>query len=120
VKTTKYNDVKEMTEAEVRRLTSFDRFMCERDLVFDSLIYLEPASGEVLERSNVMKFKSFGDSTSSRVQYKLKAIGYLVLMCRKTAINQSINQYISTTSTFVLCMTLNCIHIFIVTGSVLY
>jgi len=29
--------------AEVRRLTSFDRFIYEREnLVFDSLIYLEP------------------------------------------------------------------------------
>jgi len=29
--------------AEVRRLTSFERFICEREnLVLDSLIYLEP------------------------------------------------------------------------------
>jgi len=29
--------------AEVRRLTSFERFICEREnLVFDYLIYLEP------------------------------------------------------------------------------
>jgi len=47
---------------------------CEREnLVFDSLIYLEPV--EIFKnRSNVMKFRSLGDSTSSRVKDKLKTI----------------------------------------------
>jgi len=54
--------------------TSFERFLCVREnFVFDSLIYLE-----LVERfknmSNVMKFRSFGDSTISRVKDKLKTI----------------------------------------------
>jgi len=54
-------------ESEVRRLASFERYICEREIfVFDSLIYLEPV--ERFKRSNVMKFRSFGDSTSSRVK----------------------------------------------------
>jgi len=51
-------------------LTSFERFICKtKNLVgpiFDSLIYLEPVE-RLNNRSNVMKFRSFGDSTSSRV-----------------------------------------------------
>jgi len=40
-------------------LTSFERFICEREnLVFDSLIYLEPVE-RFKNRSNVMKFRSF-------------------------------------------------------------
>jgi len=35
--------------------------------VFVSLIYLEPV-GRFKNKSNVMKFMSFGDSTSSRVK----------------------------------------------------
>jgi len=55
-------------------LTSFERFICEREnLVFDSLIYLEPVE-RFKSRSNVMKFRSFGDTTSSRVKDKLKTI----------------------------------------------
>jgi len=55
-------------------LTSFERFICEREnLVFDSLIYLEPV-GRFQNKSNVMKVRSFGDSTSSRVKDKLKMI----------------------------------------------
>jgi len=55
-------------------LTSFERFICEREnLVFDSLIYFEPVE-RFKNRSNVMKFRSFGDSTSSRVKEKLKTI----------------------------------------------
>jgi len=47
----KGSDVK---TAEVRRLTSFARFIYERDnLVFDSLIYLEPVE-RFKNRSNVM------------------------------------------------------------------
>jgi len=59
---------------EVRRLTSFERFICEREnLEFVSLIYLVPVEG-FNDRSNVMKFRSFGDSTSIRVKDKFKAI----------------------------------------------
>jgi len=53
-------------------LTSFERFISERErenLVFDSLIYLEPVE-RFKNRNNVLKFKSFGDSTSSRVKDK--------------------------------------------------
>jgi len=39
----------------------------------DSLIYLEPVE-RFKNRSNVMKCRSFGDSTSSRVKDKLKKI----------------------------------------------
>jgi len=60
--------------AEVRTLTSFERFLCEREnFVFDYLIYIEPVE-RFKNRSNVMKFRSFGDSTSSRVKDKLKTI----------------------------------------------
>jgi len=46
-------------------LTSFERFIYEREnLVFDSLIYLEPVE-RFKNRSNVMKFRSFGDNTSN-------------------------------------------------------
>jgi len=40
---TELNDVKRMKEeSEVRRLTSFERFICEREnLALESLIYLE-------------------------------------------------------------------------------
>jgi len=56
-------------------LTNFEGFICESEnFVFDSLIYLEP--GESFKnRSIVMKFRSFGESTSSRVKDKLKMIG---------------------------------------------
>jgi len=52
--------------AEVRRFkTSFERFICEREnLVFDSFIYLTPVE-RFKNRSNVMKFRNFRDSTSS-------------------------------------------------------
>jgi len=57
--------------ADVRRLTSFERFICVREnFVFDRLVYLEPVE-RFKNRSNVMKFRSFGDSTSSRVKDKL-------------------------------------------------
>jgi len=48
--------------------------MCEREnLVFDSLIYLEPVERFKI-RSTAMKCRSFGDTTSSRVKDKLKTI----------------------------------------------
>jgi len=40
------------------------------NLAFDSLIYLEPVE-RFKNRSNVMKFRSFDDSMSSRVKDKL-------------------------------------------------
>jgi len=43
------------------------------NLVFDSLIYLKPVERFKI-RSNVMKFRSFGDSTSSRIMDKLETI----------------------------------------------
>jgi len=48
-------------------LASFERFICEKereDFVYDSIIYIEPVE-RFKNRSNVMKFRSFGDSTSS-------------------------------------------------------
>jgi len=57
-----------------RSLKSFERYICEtKNLVFDSVIYLEPVE-RFKNRSNVMKFRGFGDSTSSRVKDKLKTI----------------------------------------------
>jgi len=51
-----------------------DQFICEREnLVFDYLIYLEPVD-RFKNRSSVMKFRRFGDSTSSSVVDKLKTI----------------------------------------------
>jgi len=46
-----------------------------RDLYvrFICVIYLEPVE-RFKNRSNVMKFRSFGDSTNSRVKNKLKTI----------------------------------------------
>jgi len=71
------HDVKGMKKrADVRSLTSFERLigLCEREnLVFDSLIYLEPVQ-IFKNRSNVMKFSCFGDNTSSRAKDKLKTI----------------------------------------------
>jgi len=57
-----------------KKVYQFERFICDKEnLVFDSLIYLEPVE-RFKNRSNVMKFRSFGDSTSSRVEDKLKTI----------------------------------------------
>jgi len=55
-------------------LTSLERFICERErenLVFESLIYLDPVE-RFKNRSNVMKLRRFGDSTSSRVNDKVE------------------------------------------------
>jgi len=43
------------------------------NFVFDSLMYLEPVE-RFKKKSNVMKFRSFGYSTSSLVKDKLKTI----------------------------------------------
>jgi len=49
--------------------------MCVREnLVLDSLFYLELVERFQHNSSNVMKFRSFGDSTSSRVEDKLTTI----------------------------------------------
>jgi len=48
-------------------LTSFERFVCEREnLILVSLIYLETVE-RFGNSSNLMKFRSFADSTSSIV-----------------------------------------------------
>jgi len=48
--------------------------LCVREnFVFDYLINLEPVD-RFKNRSNVMKFRSFGDSTRNRVKDKLKMI----------------------------------------------
>jgi len=62
--------VKGKKRAEVRRWTSFERFVCEREnLVIDFLIYLKPVERfKNIYRSNGMKFRSFGDSSSNRVK----------------------------------------------------
>jgi len=60
-------------------LTSFERFICEREnLILDSLIILKPLE-RFEKRSNAIEFRKFGDSISSRVQDKLKTIS---LSCR--------------------------------------
>jgi len=50
-----------------------DLFMRE-NLVFISTIYLEPVQ-RFRNMNNAMKFGSFGDYTSSRVENKVKRIG---------------------------------------------
>jgi len=55
-------------------LTSFERFICGREnLLFDSLICLEQVE-TFKNRSNVLKFRSFGDITSRRVKDKLNSL----------------------------------------------
>jgi len=64
-------------KVEVRRLTSFERFICEREnFVFDSLIYLELVE-RFKNRSNVMKIRSFGDRTR-RTYYTLLYITWTI------------------------------------------
>jgi len=76
-------------------LPSFERIICDTEnLVFDSLIYLEPVE-RFKNRSNVMKFRSFGDSTSSRVKDKLKTIVAGRLSSRVTIVNFRMNERIS-------------------------
>jgi len=58
---------------EVRRLTSFERLICERTLYL-ILSFILSQWRDFKNSSNVMKFRSFGDSTSSRVKDKLKTI----------------------------------------------
>jgi len=49
--------------------------MYERELVLDSVIYLEPVENSIMG-SKVMKFKNFCDSTSGRVEDKFKSISW--------------------------------------------
>jgi len=73
---TEYNDVKGMKEESGgNKVDQFERsILCGREnLVFDSLICLGPVK-RFKNRSNVMTFLSFGDSTRSRVKDKLKTI----------------------------------------------
>jgi len=60
----------ERREGKVRRLTSFERFICERERTLYLILsfILSHAVERFKNRSNVMKFMSFGDSTSSRVK----------------------------------------------------
>jgi len=48
--------------------------MCERELCILILLLIYEPVERFKNRSNVMKFRSFGDSTSSRVKDKLKTI----------------------------------------------
>ena len=59
---------------EISGVTTFERFVSNRDnFIMNSLIYCEPMKW-FENRSDMMKFWSFGDGTSSRIQNKLKAI----------------------------------------------
>jgi len=58
-----------------KKVDQFEICICVREnLVYDSLIYLEPAE-RFMNRSNVRKCMSFSYSTSSSVRDKLKTIG---------------------------------------------
>ena len=55
-------------------MTSFERFVSEREnLILNSLIYCEPMK-RFQNRSDMMKFWSSGDGTGSRIEYKLKTV----------------------------------------------
>lgn len=60
--------------AKIRRVTSFERFVSEREnLVLNSLVYCKPVK-RFENRSDMMKFRSSSDGTGSRIENKLKAI----------------------------------------------
>jgi len=60
--------------AEIRRKTSFERFVSERqNLVLNSLIYCKPVK-RFKNRSDVMKFWSTSDGTGCRIKNKLKTV----------------------------------------------
>ena len=60
--------------AKIRRMTSFERFVSEREnLVLNSLIYSKPVK-RFENRSDMMEFRSSSDGTSSRIENKLKTI----------------------------------------------
>ena len=55
-------------------MTSFERFVSEREnLILNSLIYCEPMK-RFQNRSDVMKFWSSSDGTGSRIKNKLKTV----------------------------------------------
>ena len=50
---------------EIRRMTSLERFVCEREnFVLNSLIYFEPVK-RFEKSSDMTKFRSFGDGACS-------------------------------------------------------
>ena len=60
--------------AEIRRMTSFERFVSEREnLVLNSLIYSKPVK-RFENRSDMMEFRSSSDGTRSRIENKLETI----------------------------------------------
>ena len=62
-----------------------ERLVCEREnFVLNSLIYFEPVK-RFENRSDMMKFRSFGDGTCSLIEDELKAIS---LSCRKIELNR--------------------------------
>jgi len=71
--TTMWREWKKRAEVRIKVDQFWEIYMSERELEFDSLIYLEPVE-KFKNKSNVMTFRSFGDSTSSRVKDKLKSI----------------------------------------------
>ena len=75
---------------EIGRMTSFERFVSEREnLELNSLIYFEPVK-RFENRSDMMKFWSTSDGTGSRIENKLKTVS--LISCR------SIHQYTSSTT----------------------
>lgn len=60
--------------AKIGRMTSFERFVSEREnFVMNSLVYCKPVK-RFENRSDMMKFWSSSDGTGSRIKNKLKAI----------------------------------------------
>jgi len=64
-----------------KKVDQFWEIFEREKFVFDSLIYLEPVD-RFKNRSSVMKFRSFGDSTNSRVKDKLKTRVWFVSLIR--------------------------------------
>ena len=63
--------------AEIRRMTSFERFVSEREnLELNSLIYCKPVK-RFENRSDMMKFWSTSDGTGSRIENKLKTVSLI-------------------------------------------
>ena len=60
--------------AKIRRMTSFERFVSERqNLVLNSLIYCKPVK-RFKNRGDIMKFWSTSDGTGSIIENKLKTV----------------------------------------------
>jgi hypothetical protein len=62
--------------AEIRRMTSFERFVSEREnFVLNFLIYCKPKPVKRFEnRSDMMKFWSMSDGTGSRIENMLETV----------------------------------------------